>query len=178
MALAQHGNIPLDTFRFRKYDPEQDFLRIRDFLVDTYWAFGRTTTWRLERWNYARYFVAPFLGAYGQEEPDLEGSLKAIRFWEDAIRVWENGEGGIVGVVHIEHPVTWHPDFGEAFFQRHPQYDFLLGEMLDYAEAALVNEKTNTLHIHIYDQDELFQALVQERGYDISGTIVVRRVVE
>lgn len=28
--------------RFRKYDPEQDFLRICDFLSETYRAFGRT----------------------------------------------------------------------------------------------------------------------------------------
>jgi predicted N-acetyltransferase YhbS len=151
--------------RLRKYEPEQDFLRIRDFLVYTYQAFDRLTNWRLERWNYARYFVAPLLGTYGQEEPNLEDSLKAIRFWEDTIGVWENDESEIAGVVNLEHPHPEHPGFGEAFFQRHPRYGFLLAEMLDYAEATLINPRTNTLHICIYDYDEPLQALVQQRGY-------------
>jgi hypothetical protein len=137
--------------KLRKYRPEQDFLRIRDFLVDTYQVIGKPLNWRLERWNYARYFVAPMLGAYRQEEPNVEGSLRAIRFWEDTIGVWENDEGEIVGVVNMEYPDTEHPGFGEAFFQRHPQYTFLLDEMLDYAEATLTNKKTNSLHIYIYD---------------------------
>jgi predicted N-acetyltransferase YhbS len=92
--------------------------------------------------------------------------LKAIRFWEDTIGVWENDEHGIVGVVNMEHPDPEHSGFGEAFFQRHPQYPFLLDEMLDYAEATLKNKKTNTLYIYIYDHDEPFQALVQQRGYE------------
>jgi predicted N-acetyltransferase YhbS len=151
--------------RLWKYRPEQDFVPIRDFLAETYQAFGKPVNWRIERWNYARYFVAPLLGAYQQAEPNLEGSLKAIHFWEDTIGVWKNDEHEIVGVVNMEHPDPEHPGFGEAFLQRHPQYAFLLDEMLDYAEATLVNKKTNTLHIYVYDHDEALQALVQRRGY-------------
>jgi predicted N-acetyltransferase YhbS len=151
--------------RLRRYQPEPDFVRIRDFLAETYQAFGKLFNWRIERWNYARYFVAPFLGTFGQKEPNLEDSLKAIRFWEDTTGVWENDEDEIVGVVNMEHPDPEHPGFGEAFFQRHPQYVFLLDEMLDYAEATLINRQTNTLHTYIYDYDEQFQALVQQRGY-------------
>jgi predicted N-acetyltransferase YhbS len=105
------------------------------------------------------------LGAYGKEQPHVESSLKAIRFWEETIGVWENVGGEIVGVVNMEHPNPEHSGFGEAFFQRHPQYPFLLDEMLDYAEATLINKKTNSLHIYIYDHDESLQALVQQRGY-------------
>ncbi|MGB7061483.1 MAG: GNAT family N-acetyltransferase [Candidatus Zixiibacteriota bacterium] len=151
--------------RLRRYKPEQDFLRIRDFLVDTYHVFERPLNWRLERWNYARYFVAPFLGTYGQKEPNLEDSLKAIRFWEDTIGVWENDDNEIVGVVNMEHPDPEHPGYGEAFLQRHPKYTLLLGDMLDYAERTLINKKTNTLHIYVYDYDEPLQELVQQRGY-------------
>jgi predicted N-acetyltransferase YhbS len=151
--------------RLRRYEPETDFFRIRDFLVKTYPASGELLNWRIERWNYARHFVAPYLGTSGQE-PRLEDSLNAIRFWEDAIGVWENDEHGIVGVVNMEHPDPGHPGFGEAFFQRHPQYPFLLAEMLDYAEATLINKETNALHVYIYDHDESFQALVRHRGYE------------
>lgn len=151
--------------RLWKYKPEQDFVRIRDFLVDTCQAFEKPLNWKLERWNYARYLVAPMLGTYGQEEPDFEDSLKAIRLWEDTIGVWENDEGEIVGVVLTETPVAWHPEFGDVFFQRHPQYVFLLGEMLDYAEETFANKEKNAHVIHIYEYDEPLQALARERGY-------------
>lgn len=146
--------------RFRKYDPEQDFLRIRDFLADTYRVFGKPLNWCIARWNYARYFVAPLLG-----DPNPEESEKNICFWEETIGVWENAEGETVGVVNVEHPALWHPGFGEAFFQRHPRYGFLLGQMLDYAEANLVNREKGLLYVYIFDHDEPFQKLVHERGY-------------
>jgi predicted N-acetyltransferase YhbS len=148
------------TAKLRKYKPEQDFLRIRDFLVDTYQIIEKPQNWRLERWNYARYFVAPRLGAYGQGEPSIEDSLKAIGFWEDTIGVWENDGGEIVGVVSTENP-----ELGRAFFQRHPQYNHLLAEMLDYAEATFTDEEKNTLKMQIYEYDEVLQAVTQERGY-------------
>jgi hypothetical protein len=142
--------------KLRTYKPEQDFDRIRDFLMETYQMSGRLINWRIERWNYARYFVAPFLGAYGSEHSNVEGSQQAIRFWEDTVGVWENGTGEITGVVNIEHPVTSHPDFGEVFFQRHPQYEFLLDEMLDYAEENLANKEKNRIVAFAYDYDGAF----------------------
>jgi predicted N-acetyltransferase YhbS len=152
--------------RRREYEPERDFVRVRDFLAHTYRAFGRLLNWRIERWNYARYFVAPMLGAFGQAEHRIEDSLQAIRFWEETVGLWENDAGEIVGVVNMEHPDRDHPGFGEAFVQRHPQYVFLLDEMLNYAQATLANEKTNSLHIYVYDDDAPLQTLLQRRGYE------------
>lgn len=54
------------TARMRTYEPERDFIRIRDFLNATYTAFPDPCNWALERWNYARYFIAPMIGAYGR----------------------------------------------------------------------------------------------------------------
>jgi predicted N-acetyltransferase YhbS len=149
----------------RKYNPEQDFLRIRDFLVETHQAFPQPINWRIERWNYARYFVAPMLGGWDNEGSPAPGGPAAIQKWEEANGVWENDAGDIVGVANLEHPVMWHPDYGEAFFQRRPQYEALLPEMLEYAEANLRNPKTNTLHFYVYDHDELLQSLARQRGY-------------
>jgi predicted N-acetyltransferase YhbS len=151
--------------RLRNYQPDRDFLRIRDFLTSSYRAFGKPLNWRIERWNYARYFIAPLLGGYGQKEPRLEDSLRAIRFWEDKVGVWENDEHEIAGVVNMEYPHPEHPGFGEAFLQRHPHHVYLLDDMLDYAEATLINKKKNTLHIYIYDHDEALRAVVRRRGY-------------
>ena len=136
--------------RFRTYDPEQDFLRVRDFLSETYQAFGKPLNWRLERWNWARYHPSMFDG-------DTEGK---IHLWEDAVGIWENDENEIVGVVNVESP-----RYGEVYLQRHPGYAFLLGEMLDYAEATLVDRENNALCIYVYDYDEPLQALLRERGY-------------
>lgn len=172
------------TPKLRKYKPEQDFLPIRDFLVDTYQIIGKPLNWRLERWNYARYFVAPFRGTYRQEEPNPEDSLKAIRLWEDTIGVWENDDDGeIVGVVSSES--EQYPELGRAFIQRHPQYTHLLAEMLDYAEATFVDKEKNTLKIQIYEYDEPLQALVQERGYrqeaehpEYDSVFIIKRLPE
>jgi predicted N-acetyltransferase YhbS len=135
--------------RFRKYEPE-DFLRVRDFLARTYGAFEKLLNWRIERWNWARYHPMVF-------GPDAEAN---IRLWEGAVGVWENDTGEIVGVVNVEVP-----RYGEACFQRHPGYAFLLEEMLDYAEATLVDREKGELRIWVYDHDEPFQTLLQERGY-------------
>jgi hypothetical protein len=136
--------------RFRKYDPEHDFDRIRDFLVATYLASEEPYNWGFERWNWARYHPSMFSG-------DSEWK---IRFWEDAIRIWEDNEGEIVGVVNVE--VS---RFGDAYFQRHPECDFLLDEMLNYAEENLVDRETNKPRIYVQDHDETLQKVVQQRGY-------------
>jgi predicted N-acetyltransferase YhbS len=89
----------------------------------------------------------------------------AIRLFDASTGVWENGIGDVVGVINIEHADRSHRGWGEAFFQRHPGYDFLLNEMLGFAEANLRNRERNLLLIPIYDHDETFQAVVRARGY-------------
>jgi GNAT superfamily N-acetyltransferase len=136
--------------RFRKYDPGHDFLRIRDFLAHTYRAFEKLLNWRIERWNWARYHPMVF-------GPEAKAN---IRLWEDAVGVWENDKGEIVGVVNVEVP-----RYGEACFQRHPEYASLLEDMVDYAEATLVDREKGELRIWVYDHDEPLQVLLQARGY-------------
>ena len=148
------------TTKHRKYKPDQDFLRVRDLLVNTYSAFEKPVNWRIERWNYARYLVVPHLGPGQTTNHTPEESLESIHLWEDAFRVWENDDGDIVGAVTVEYP--WP---GEVFLQRHPHYDVLLDERLCYAEETLTDKKNNTLGVHIYDHDEPLQALAQQRGY-------------
>ncbi len=142
-------------------------------LVETYQAFERPLNWTLERWNYARYFVAPFLGAYGlantpNEYPDTtnENSKEAIRFWENSIGVWENKASEIVAVVCPDEHVPWHPVFGQPHFQRRPQYDFLLKEMLDYADATFRDRQRNLHKIWTYEHDESLNTLLQNQGYE------------
>jgi mycothiol synthase len=152
------------TAGFRSYVPKTDFIRIRDFLLETYCAFDARLNWGFERWNYARYFVAPMLGAYGTDENAREKGLGAIWMWEDLVGVWED-DGEIVGVTTIEHPDTTHPGYGEIFVERHPKHVDLLDEMMAYGEERFAHPETGRTHIFVYEADADLTAVVQRRGY-------------
>jgi hypothetical protein len=111
--------------KFRKYQPERDFLKVRDMLVETFRQFEKPINWTFERWNYARYFAAPMLGAYGLTENTTEKSMEAIGLWEKAVGIWENEESKTVAVVCPDEHVPTHPSYGLAYFQRRPGYDDL-----------------------------------------------------
>ncbi len=149
----------------RTYVPDTDFVRVRDFLLDTYTAFDAPVNWGIERWNYARYFVAPMLGSYGTaEDSSPDGALEAIRLWEDLVGIWEEA-GEIAGVATIEHPDPTHRGFGEIFVQRHPEHVDLLDEMMEYGERRFVNPATGRTHIFVYEDDPDLIEVVERRGY-------------
>jgi len=150
----------------RKYNPETDFLRVRDFLVNTFGLTEKPLNWKLERWNYARYFITPMLWTEGIGDPDLEAVAAAIQLWDNSTGIWENAAGEIVGVVNIEHAHQQHTGWGESFVQHYPDYDGLLPEMLAYAENRLCNEARNLVFVPIYDYNESVIAAVQARGYE------------
>lgn len=152
------------TARRRTYDPDRDFLRIRDFLNQTYAAFPGPFNWGLERWNYARYFVAPMLGAFGSNS-DLD-ERQAIAFWEEHVRVWEDESGAIAGVTCIEHPDPTHPDYGEIFIQRHPDHLDLLDEMVAFAEVHDAHPETGRSFVWVYDDDKDLLDIVRRRGFE------------
>lgn len=160
------------TARFRKYRPD-DFLKIRDFLVTHYNAFEHPVNWDMVRWNYARYFCAPMIGAWGLGEeaekiPDTTGrkSEEAVRFWESSIGVWEtDAEEGcqIAGVVCPDEYVPWHPAFGQAFLQRSPDFESLLPEMLEYAEKTFIGK--GLTRIYIGEHDKTLQEAARGKGF-------------
>ena len=119
----------------------------------------------MERWNYARYFVAPFLGAYGKELDTDEGSLKAIALWEDFVRVWEDENGEIVGVTCIETPEPTDREYGEIFVQRHPKHVDLLEEMIAFGEAHYVHPEKNRVYTWVYEDDADLIAVLKARGF-------------
>ena len=144
----------------RKYSPEKDFLRVRDFLVNTYKMTDQSINWTLERWNYARYFVLPMIGSYGVDPVSIADSQKAIQFWEDHIRLWENSAGDIVAVTAFEHP--W---LGDVFFLRHPEYNHLLEEMYTDAEENLLHPERANLQTHIFEHDKVSQDIALKHGF-------------
>jgi predicted N-acetyltransferase YhbS len=157
------------SIRFCEYEHDRDFLRVRDLLVESFSLTAQPLNWRLERWNYARYFITPLLATEGVGQADLDAYEAAIRVFEHSTGVWENQSGDLVAVVNIEHADRSHGGWGEAFLQRHPDYGFVLPDMLDFAEDRLRNRERNLLTIPIYDHDEGFQDMVRARGYQRDG---------
>ena len=148
-----------------KYNPETDFIRVRDFLVETFSLSQKPLNWGFERWNYARFFVLPMLVTEGVGKPNYEAVDAAVQLWNKITGIWENETGEIVGVANIEHADKTHPGWGEAFIQRHPDYDVNLPEILDYAETYLRSDEKNKIAIPIYDYDRDLIAAVQARNY-------------
>jgi predicted N-acetyltransferase YhbS len=152
--------------RRRAYEPDRDFLRIRDFLNETYSSFPGPFNWGLERWNYARYFVAPMIGSCGTDVGTPGSGLKAIKLWEDLVRVWEDDTGEIVGAACIEHPDPTHQSFGEIFVQRHPGRPDLLEEMIAFGEEAYVHPTLNRVYVWVYEDDADLIDVVRARGFE------------
>ena len=149
----------------RKYQPDHDFTRVRDFLVATFALTKQPINWKLERWNYARYFITPMLVTEGIGDPDQQAIAEAVQLWNDVTEIWEDETGQIAGVVNIEHAHRQHSGWGEVFLQHHPNYDVVLPDMLAYAEMQLRNKEKNLVFVPVYDYDDALVAAVQERGY-------------
>jgi GNAT superfamily N-acetyltransferase len=134
------------TLQFRNYKHPVDYKLISEFLIAHHQPGNLDGNWLEPAWEYMHF------------HPMLDSDhLSKFGIWEDS--------GDIVGVAHYE----W--QFGEAFFQVHPAYKHLRTEMLDYAEAALVEispeDGSNILHAYVNDNDPEFQDLVRAGGYHV-----------
>ena len=151
----------------RDYSPKTDFLKVRDFLVETFKLYGRPFNWMLDRWNFARYFVTPVHTYYNVSYFSVPGKpdrviRDEVKQWEQSIRVWENSDGETVAVL-----LTENEEPGEAWIQIHPNHRSLYPEVVDIAEAELadVDQGVGYLKLYIWDSDQQLQAEAQSRGY-------------
>lgn len=134
----------------RQYNGAEDYARIDQFLLEQHQPGNADGNWIEPAWEYMH------------SHPLLDVSaLGRIRIWEE--------DGQIVAVAHYE----WR--LGEAFFETHPAYRHLRGEMLDYAEQNLAGRSEDGrpfLQAYVNDNDPQFLALVRARGYrlDLDAT--------
>jgi predicted N-acetyltransferase YhbS len=129
----------------RHYHQAADYERVGQFLLRTYGTKGGHINWLQPRWEYMHYH--PLI-----RDVDLS-----------AIGVWEAG-GEIVAVVHPEHGM------GTAYFEIDPEYSHLKAQMVRYAEEQLsiLSDDVRRLRVYINDQDDDFQNLAAEVGYEKS----------
>jgi predicted N-acetyltransferase YhbS len=160
----------------RAYDGDTDFMRIRQFLIDTFGVYGRPFNWLIDRWNFCRYCVVPIHSYYNV---DFFGVPTRPRFhfrdelpgWEKTIGVWENAAGEIVGVVHSENEEP-----GEAWFQIHPDYFHLYEEMVDFAEQHLADRVDDLGYVKLYVNEGCeLEEIARRRGYTNLGYSINHR---
>lgn len=150
----------------RPYDPDKDYIRIRDFIVDTYAAYGRPYNWLIDRWNFCRYFVIPIHTFYNTSYFGIptnpgESHRDELPYWQASIRVWENEEGDIVGVTHSENEEP-----GEAWIQIHPDHTDLYDEMISTIEETLADRVEDLGYVKLFVNDGSdLEELAEERGY-------------
>ncbi len=97
----------------KSFSCDSDFDRVNDFLSKTYIS-GGMNIWDNARWSFNRYCI------HSEEE------LSNNRVWEKSVQLWEDNDGQIIAVAHIEEP-------GDYFFQVHPGYKYLEEEMIIWA---------------------------------------------
>ncbi|MFD1176483.1 GNAT family N-acetyltransferase [Paenibacillus puldeungensis] len=134
--------------KYRSYQTE-DFIKIRDMLVDSFRESDNLGNWLIDRWNFCR--------AVSHTMHDTFDS------WEKTVGIWEDETGTIVGVVNSEGEES-----GEAFFQvRFPLSSVILEEMFVFSESSLtVQDKgKRVIRLRIPDGDSIRESIAHSRGY-------------
>jgi ribosomal protein S18 acetylase RimI-like enzyme len=163
----------------KSYDGDRDFMRIRNFLVETFSQYQRPFNWLIDRWNFVRYFGIPYHTFYntsymGVPAYPRRSHRDELPVWERTIGLWEDEGGSIVGVVHTENEEP-----GEAWIQIHPAHTDLYGEMVTYIEERLADrvEDIGYVKLYINDGSELEQ-IARARGYrKLKGTQIFREYI-
>lgn len=130
---------------FRYYDPQFDYELVSRFLVSSFRhrADGIYDNWLQPRWEYMHYH--PMFNARETHR----------------IGLWEL-QGSLIAVANYE------LDYGEVFFQTHPNFCALKSEMLLYAEDSLRRADGDThatLVAWINDWDTDFETQAAGLGY-------------
>jgi mycothiol synthase len=133
----------------RRYQTEEDYWRIREFLREVFRANRRRELcWQTYRFDYWRWHGVENMG-HGKLETDLF--------------IWEKPDGQIGAVLNRESP-------GSVFLQVHPAYrtPHLEEEMLAKAEEDLFTLTPNgrkTIRVWVLEHDHLRQDIVSKRNY-------------
>ena len=140
----------------RAYRDEQDYFRVRDFLIWLHGLNGNHHSWGLERWDYWIHFV------YWRRRSDWQVDPSRDKGWEPLIRLWEIDDGTLVAVANPEEHADLH-------LQVHPDFRFLEDEMLAWGEEHLAEAASDgagrRLTTEVFEFDALRQELLARRGY-------------
>jgi mycothiol synthase len=144
----------------RAYAPERDWARVRQLLLDTFPLTPPGFNWDVRRWDGNRTHHAD-LNAHAGEA--------------GRVRLWETVDGQLVGAAHGEGSP------GDVWLELHPDFRFLMDDMLAWAETTLAAPDTEfggqCLTHFTFDYDTPRQQVLSTRGYVLQpGFGVLRRL--
>lgn len=137
------------NINFKKYE-SKDFIRVRDFLVDTLKTIGKGRNWTIERWNFSNSMSRIM-------------NEVSIEKWESTIGIWEQA-GKIITVVSAEGEAS-----GEAFFhtamRELPQE--IIEEMFEFTEKnlALNEDGKSIVQLRVPEGYKQYEDIALSRGY-------------
>ena len=135
----------------REFSGHDDFMAVRQFLIDSYSGFDRLFNWGIDRWDVLRYTT------------NAAGELSGQRDWEQYVRVWEDN-GRVVGVIHPE-------DGGDLHVEIDAGYRHLEDEMYGWGEgyAAPSFRDGSLLVAYTKAHDDLRNRVLKSRGWQLVG---------
>ena len=126
---------------------DADYWRMRRLLIDTVPITPIAFNWDMRRLDGKRFY---------------NEDLDANRLLRRPVQLWESDQGQLAGYVLAE-------GAGDAHIQVHPDYRYLEGEMIAWAEEELATTNTESgrreLELVINEYDALRQQLLAERGF-------------
>jgi mycothiol synthase len=129
---------------------DDDFWLVRNLLIETHPITPPDFNWDIRRWDGS---------FFHNEEPGW-----SIKWGKDSVRLWETGDGHLVGAVHPE------SGRGDPFIQVHPDFRHLEEEMIIWAEENLAKPQKDSnqprVIFFVYEYDILRQRILEKRGYE------------
>jgi predicted N-acetyltransferase YhbS len=131
---------------------EADFIRVRDFLVQSHKQGSLHKNWQIDRWNFCRYMSQNMHNTFDS--------------WPETVGFWIDESKKIAAVVNSEGE-----NRGEAFFQL-ADLDFtddMLKQFIEHAEKHLFASHVSgkLLNLRVNSDDHRLKELLKEREYTV-----------
>lgn len=131
---------------------DNDFVRIRNKLVESYVRYPKNNNWLIDRWNFCRYVSQNFNDTF--------------KIWPETLGIWVDNIDSIIAIVNSEGENS-----GEVFFNLFsneiPRQYYL--DFVTYAESKLRinNNNYKEVSIRINQNDEIFRKILIKREYKL-----------
>ena len=166
---AANGKMSMNTARrlnsnslivSRAFQSDEDFLKVRNLLIETYPITPVDFNWDIRRWDGWRFY-------------NKDVSFKTA--WAEQVRLWETQDGRLVGAAHADGP-------GNAQLEIHPDFrPYIEEEMLIWCENHLTapseEGRPRRLSMAVFEYDSPRRRLMAGHGFEkTEGYSVSRRM--
>jgi mycothiol synthase len=142
----------------RAFQSDEDFLKVRNLLIETYPIIPVDFNWDIRRWDGWRFYN------------------KDITFkhaWTEQVHLWETPDGRLVGAAHPDGP-------GSAQLEIHPDFrPYIEEEMLSWCEnhlaAAGKDGGARRLTMTVFEYDSPRRRLLAAHGFEKTDDYCVSR---